>query len=310
MTPGSTFLAQRPVAQLQALLSAGLRLCVGPFVVEYAGTERWLAERMQIHYPNYPLASLQAFADVKMRVGRNPTFSRHWSSTRVIRMEDGHVFTTFPVDATLAHLEWSMNWAIATRSHAFLMLHAAVLANRHGALILPAHPGAGKSTLCAFLIHRGWRLLSDEFTLIRDKSLAIHPFPRLIPLKNQSIDVIRELVPEAHLAPPIPGTHKGTVSHLRPGDEHVRAMHETARPKLMIFPKYKAGAGLEIKPAERSDCFVEITQNAFNYVLKGEEGFHLAVALTNQVTPYRLVYSDLPAAAKAIDELMEEAAGA
>ena len=303
-------LRDHSVGALHARLKRELRLKIGPFVVHFQGRERALAERLHAHYPNYPLAPRGAFADAKLIVGRNPTLSRHWWSTRAIRTEDGQVFTTFPAHATLAHIEWTMNWAIANRSHDFLMLHAGVLANAHGALILPAHPGAGKSTLCAYLMHRGWRLLSDEFTLLRDESLAIHPFPRLIPLKNQSIDVIRELVPEAHLGPSIPGTHKGTISHLRPGDEHIHAMHETAIPKLMIFPKYSAGAALEIVPVERSDCFVEITQNSFNYVLRGEQGFRMAAALTDRVTPYRLVYSDLPAAAKAIGELMEAAAAA
>ena len=34
------------------------------------------------------------------------------------------------------------------------------------AVILPAPPGSGKSTLCAALVNRGWRLLSDELTLV------------------------------------------------------------------------------------------------------------------------------------------------
>jgi HprK-related kinase A len=301
-------LRQQTPEQLESALRRGLRLKLGPFVIEYRGRTRGLARRLLQHYPDYPLVSHETFADARLEVGRNPTPSRHWLSTRVIRTDDGQVFTTFPEYATLAHLEWTVNWAVATRSHQFLMLHAGVLANPYGALILPAQPGAGKSTLCAYLMHRGWRLLSDEFTLLRDESLAIHPFPRLIPLKNQSIDVIRDLVPEAALGPSIPGTHKGTVSHLRPPDDQIAAMHQTAQPRLMIFPQYVPGAKLEITPAARADCFVEITQNAFNYVLRGEEGFRMAAALADAVTPYRLRYSDLPAAAAAIGELMAEIA--
>ena len=301
-------LRDHSIAELQTRLKRGLRLRIGPFTIHFEGGSADLAERLHAHYPNYPVAAASAFADAKIAVGRNPSFSRHWFSTRAIRTDDGRVFTTFPREATLAHIEWTMNWAVANRSHYFLMLHAGVLANAQGALILPAHPGAGKSTLCAYLMYRGWRLLSDEFTLIRDRSLQIHPFPRLIPLKNQSIGVIRELIPDAHLGPSISGTHKGTVAHLRPADSHISAMLETAVPKLMIFPLYKAGAALSIEPAARSECFVEITQNAFNYVLRGREGFEMAAALTNQVTPYRLTYSDLPSAAQAIDALMLETA--
>lgn len=308
MTPLPATLRGHTLPQLKRALRQGLRLGLGPFVVEYRGAAAGLAERMLRHYPNYPVQSNESFADACLRIGRNPSLSRHWFSSRVIRSDDGLVFTTFPEYATLAHLEWTVNWAIATRAHQFLMLHAGVLANAHGALILPAEPGAGKSTLCAYLMHRGWRLLSDEFTLLRDQSLEIHPFPRLIPLKNRSIEVIRELVPEAELAPEIPGTHKGTVSHLRPPDAQIAAMRETARPRLMIFPKYVPGAKLDMARASRADCFVAITQNAFNYVLHGADGFRLAAALTDTVAPYKLRYSDLPAAAAAIDELMVEVA--
>jgi len=267
-----------------------------------------LAALLHAHYPNYPVLPAETFADARITVAHNPTLSRHWWSTRAIRTDEGQVFATFPKDAMLAQIEWTMNWSIANRSHHFLMLHAGVLAKPEGALILPAYPGAGKSTLCAYLMHRGWRILSDEFTLIKDGDLEIYPFPRLVPLKNLSIDVIRALVPEAHIGVPIEGTHKGTVAHLRPGDEHIAAMHRTSQPRLMIFPKYEAGAALDITPAPRAECFVEITRNAFNYVLRGEEGFRLAAALTNRVRPYRLVYSDLPTAARAIDALMSDAA--
>jgi predicted ATPase len=46
------------------------------------------------------------------------------------------------------------------------MLHAAVVEKNGKALILPALPGSGKSTLSAALAMNGWRFLSDEFTMI------------------------------------------------------------------------------------------------------------------------------------------------
>lgn len=298
------------IERLHAKLQEGLRFGIGPFVVALKGRERKLAERLQAAYPDYPLATSNAFADASLTVARNPGLSRHWWSTRVIRLEDGQVFTTFPEHATIAHLEWTLNWAIANRSHQFLMLHAGVLANAHGAVVLPAEPGAGKSTLCAYLMHRGWRLLSDEFTLLRDESLEIFPFPRLLPIKNASIAVIREYVPEARFGPEIPGTHKGTVAHLQPPTDAIQRMHETAIPRLMIFPRYTPGTPLEITPVPRAQCFVEITQNAFNYVLRGEAGFRMAAALTERVRAFHLRYNDLERAATALDELMCEAYGA
>ncbi len=288
-------------------LRGGLRLRIGPYVAHFETRDRIIAALFAAHYPNYPLAELGEFADAKLVIGRNPTVGLRWITTRAIRTEDGRVFTAFPTNATLAHLEWTLNWAIANRSHDYLILHGGVLANAHGAIVFPAHPGAGKSTLCAYLMHRGWRFLSDEMVMIRDASLDIHPFPRLVPLKNESIDVIKKLVPEAKLGPRIEGTHKGTIAHLAPGDEHIAAMHQPASPRVMIFPTYRAGAALELCPTSRADCFVQITQNAFNYVLRGREGFELAAALTERVKAYHLTYSELPEADAALTELMREA---
>lgn len=280
---------------------------MGPYTVEIATRDKAFARLFAEHYPNYPLAAAHAFADAKLTLGRNSAWGKRWFSTRVIRTEDGQVFTAFPANAGLAHLEWTLNWAIANCSHDFLILHGGVLANEHGALLLPAHPGAGKSTLCAYFMHQGWRFLSDEMVLIQNENLDIHPFPRLVPLKNESIEVIQRLVPQAKLGPRIEGTHKGTISHLAPGDEHLAAMHLTAAPRVMVFPTFRAGAALEIKPTSRADCFVQITQNAFNYVLRGLQGFELAAALTERVQAYHVTYSDLPEVAAALTDLMREA---
>ena len=293
--------------ELAVRLRRGLRIQQGPFVVRLRGYDKFLAERLHQYYPNYPVVDDSHFADADIEVCRNPSLSRSWFSTRSIRLDDGLVFMTFPADQVVAQIEWSTNWFIAMRMHQFLMFHAATVANDQGAVIMPGLPGAGKSTLCAYLIHRGWRLLSDEFTLLRDESLAIHPYPRAIPLKNQSIEVIRELVPEAQIAPAIPDTHKGTVAHLCPPELQLDRMLDTAAPKLVIFPAYQAGAQVEVTAVSEPSCFVELSKHSFNYVMRGLVGFQLTGALANTVVAYRLVYSDLAAAAAKIAELMDAA---
>ena len=82
-------------------------------------------------------------------------------------------------------------------AHHYLLLHSAVIEREGCAVIMPAPPGSGKSTLCAGLVHRGWRLLSDELALISLTDTSITPLGRPISLKNQSIDVIKEYVPGA-----------------------------------------------------------------------------------------------------------------
>ena len=70
-------------------------------------------------------------------------------------------------------------------------------------MLLPAPPGAGKSTLCAGLVHRGWRLLSDELALVDMETGLVRGMARPVNLKNKSIEVIRDFAPEiaARIAP-------------------------------------------------------------------------------------------------------------
>ena len=99
-----------------------------------------------------------------------------------------------------------MNWCISAHAHQFLILHAAVLERGGVALIMPAPPGSGKSTLCAALALSGWRLLSDELALIDPGSGRVWPLCRPVSLKNRSIEVIRHFAPEAVFGPVAEGT--------------------------------------------------------------------------------------------------------
>jgi len=304
----SATLRSLPAAELSRRLPEGLELAIGPFVVSMVGRDPLLADCLQAHYPDYPLAPPNSFPDARLHLRDRSWAERLLKRPRHICLEDELSFTNFPPEALLAHLEWSMNWCIASRANWFLMLHAAVLAREEGAIILPGVPGAGKSTLSAYLMHRGWRLFSDEFTLLTPGSLELKPFPRLIPLKNDSIEVIKAAVPEAEFGPQIPGTRKGRVSHVKPFGEHLRRMHEGAPPRLVVFPRYQAGSPTELTELPKSACFAELTQNAFNYVLLGQQAFEMLADLTDRVQSYRLVYSNLAEANQALQDTLRAAA--
>jgi len=298
-------LRELPFASLASRLARGLRLHIGPFVVCLAGRDAALTACLAEHYPDYPLAPDDSFVDARITLREQGRWARLRGHPRVISLEDGGNFARFPAEQLLAQIEWGMNWCVAMRANQYLMLHGGVVARDGGAMILPGVPGAGKSTLTAYLMHRGWRLFSDEFTLLAQDTLELRPFPRLIPLKNESIDVIGREIPEACFGPRIPNTRKGLVSHLRPGIDHLRRMHEGARPRLIVFPRYAAGAPTELSSIPSAEAFAELTNNAFNYVLLGAKGFQLVADLVDATRCYRLRYSELAEANARLTALMQ-----
>lgn len=290
-------------AVLRRRCAEGLNLGIGPFVVRLQGRAPLLADCVRRYYADYPLALEQGFADAALRLEAAVPVWWPRAARWVLTLEDGAAFTRFPAGALLAHLEWTINWCIANRAHHYLMLHAAVVERSGLALVLPGVPGAGKSTLCAWLIHHGWRLLSDEFTLLRPHDLRLDPLPRPIPLKNESIAVIAAGIPDARFGPTITGTRKGTVAHLLPPAAQLQRMTEPARPRWLVFPEFAADATPGLSRLSPAECFAALTQHAFNYALLGETAFNAVGALTDAVDGWRLRYARLPDAVHLIDEL-------
>jgi len=291
--------------ELHQRLAAGLPFRVGPFTLRITGDDALLAKCLNLHYPDYPLSAVDDFADAAIALQARSRWARTFAKPLNIALEDGVSFTSFPAHALLAHIEWSFNWCIASRGNRFLMLHGGVVSRGEQALILPGIPGAGKSTLTAYLIHRGWRLLSDEFTLVEPGTLVVFPFPRLIPLKNQSIAVIKDAVPESRFGPQIPGTRKGLVSHVCPDTAHIRQMDVTVAPRLIVFPTYAAGAATQFVQMKKSETFAELTQHAFNYALLAREGFETVAGLVDSVQAYRMTYSQLEDANERLREMFD-----
>jgi hypothetical protein len=249
--------------------------------------------------------SRQAFADFHVELNP-PSTLRRWFRPQVNFSFDGkQPFKPLPMDQAYPMLEWGLNWCVSVHAHHYLIIHAAVVEKNGLAAILPAPPGSGKSTLTAGLVQSGWRLLSDELTLIDRKSGMIHPLPRPVSLKNQSIDVIRRFAPEAFINRPSYDTAKGTVAHMRPPKESVRRQHDPARPGWVIFPKWETDAETRLTSRSKADTFMFLAQNAFNYSHLGADGFRVGTALIEQAECYDFRYSRLNEAVAAFDRLAD-----
>jgi HprK-related kinase A len=283
----------------------GLGVRVGPFDLHLRTDVQQIFDSLHRLYSEHPLLEgervYSCHAEVRQvwHVGRAPGRRIRFSVDGLAPHED------MPVGQGFAVLEWGINLALAMRFHCFLMLHAAVLERNGRALLLPALPGYGKTTLCAALMHRGWRLFSDEFGLVRLGGTELTPIPRPLPLKNESIEVLRGFAPEAEFGPKIPGTRKGTVAHVKPPKESVVRAQETAPAAWVVYPKWSPGEALALERLDKADGFMQLATNAFNYEMLGESAFMTVRALMSAVDCHRLIYSDLEQAVTALSALAD-----
>lgn len=224
-------------SELEERLRHGLYLRTGPFTTCVRTTIDQVVDGIERLYCDYPLAA-DGYADFRLTMQR-PAGLRRWFRPQVVADFDGLMhFLPMPLAHAFPMFEWMMNWCVSSRAHRYLIIHAAVLERDGRAVILPAPPGSGKSTLCAILVDAGWRLLSDELALVRPEDGRLAPAPRPISLKNNSIDVVRVLVPGAIMSPPVHDTIKGTVAHWKAPADSVARAGETALPAWVVYPKY------------------------------------------------------------------------
>ncbi|MGI4849873.1 MAG: HprK-related kinase A, partial [Janthinobacterium lividum] len=166
--------------------------------------------------------------------------------------------------------------------------------------------GSGKSTLCAGLAMRGWRLLSDELALYDFNTGLIHGMARPINLKNASIDVIKRFAPDAVLTPPVADTIKGTVALMRPPVASVQRASEPARPAWVVLPKFVANSPARLLPHSRAATFILLAEQSFNYDIQGLRGFNAIGQLVDQVSCHTFSYSSLDEAEAVFNQLHAE----
>jgi len=265
-----------PAGELRRRLTGpGIRIRMGPVVANIASPFRSIESAIALHYAAHDVAPAAQFADFHVAVDRVGGLRRWIRPQASFRFDANPPFNPLAAAQAFPLLEWGLNWCVSAHCHQYLILHAAVIERGGRALILPAPPGAGKSTLCAALVARGWRLLSDELTMIDAQTRDVVPLPRPISLKNASIAVMADFWPEGAMSPVVHDTLKGSVAHVRPPASSVERAAERAAPGWIVLPAFRAGGSPALTSLPKSAGFMRLVESAFNYSVLGRRGFDI-----------------------------------
>lgn len=290
-----------------ALLGPGLVIEVGGLNVRVRSPLNAVERGLRHLYADYgSLDSSQSIVDFDVCL-QSPSLARRWFRPQVHFLLDGFSpFKPLPRDQSFALFEWGLNWCIANHAHRYLVVHAAVVEREGRAFVLPGAPGSGKSTLCAALVCRGWRLLSDEMAMICLESGLVRPVPRPISLKNASIDVIRLFDERASFGDTVRDTVKGTVGHMKPPASSIERAGEYARVHRIVFPRYRADAPCEVRRLSSGETFMRVASNTFNYPVLGRAGFDVLADLVASCAGVSLEYANFRDAFDVIEALEDE----
>lgn len=302
VTPLNALSFSRFAAQLA---DVGVAFGVGPFVVSLTSSITSVAEGVYQLYGEYPLiaAETDRFVDYYLSLEHGKGV-RRWYRPQVNFSYDGlHPFKPLPLNQALPLFEWGLNWCVASQMHSYLLIHAAVIERNGVAIILPAPPGSGKSTLCAGLVSRGWRLFSDELAIISTTDGQVVPCPRPIGLKNESIQIMRDYEPQAVISRASLDTRKGTVALMKAPSDSIRRATETARVGGIIFPRYQTNAEALMTTRSKAQTGLYLADNSFNYSVTGARGFNTLAEVVDGAACLEFTYSRLDDAVRIFDAL-------
>jgi HprK-related kinase A len=290
----------------KSLRSGDFLLSAFPFVIRIRSDVPQLSHDIAQMYGDFHCLPTDQFADFHIEITLGQAWERWIKPTAYFHFDGLPLFVPLPAYQAFTMLEWGLNWCVAAYSHQYLIFHAAVIEKNGQAVILPAPPGSGKSTLCAALVNRGWRLLSDELALYDLDSGQVFGMARPVNLKNESIDVIKSFEPTVQMTKAVPNTTKGNVALMRPSSESVLRAKESANPAWVITPKFQIGASASLERKSSAETFMLMAEQSFNYEMHGIKGFQGLGNLIDRCECYQFSYSNLEDAILVFEELAEQ----
>ena len=297
-------LGELDVATLcRRLKGQGLVLRTPPFVARIQSDSPLVVEGLRRCYDAFEVGDDNEFADFHLTVRLDGGW-RGWLAPTARFSSDGRrSFSSLAADQAFHMIEWGLNWAVTANAHQYLVYHAAVLERGGRAVLMPAPPGSGKSTLSAALAHRGWRLLSDELALCDPAKGRLLGMARPVNLKNEAIELIRRFAPAARLTQPVPATAKGTLALMRAPQESIDGVRQWATPAWIVTPRYQPGSPAFLMEANRADTMMLLAEQSFNYDIHGRQGFETTADLVDRCQCLQFTYASLEEACEVFDSL-------
>jgi hypothetical protein len=199
-----------------------------------------------------------------------------------------------------ANLVVAVNHEAVRASDHLLLIHAGGVERNGQAIVFPAAPAAGKSTLVAGLVERGFRALTDEVVAIEPATGDLLPYLRPIALKRGSWEVLPELRPRVPVEVEPYLTEQWFVP---PSRIRADAGGRRSRLTVVVLPRYAPGEPTALTPLSRASALEALAGSSHNLGHWGQEGFRVLGGLVADARCHRLVSGSLDGACDAIGDL-------
>lgn len=183
------------------------------------------------------------------------------------------------------HLTDRIVFHIANKAENSHCLHAAAVAHKEFALVIPASSGSGKSSITTWLVANGFHYLTDELILI-DQKHRISGVGRPIQIKSHGVDAVAPLLNKPELLFAGKLVNAVTVEALG-GAVSGHASHQLA---MIIFPKYSKDADYQLTRLSSAEAGMSLMANHVNARNLEGHGFREMMAIIRKTPCYSMEY--------------------
>ena len=198
---------------------------------------------------------------------------------------------------------WLFAEAVAAHTDG-CQLHGGAVANEHGAILLLAPSGHGKTTLTLALMARGFTPFTDDIILLNPQTLAVQPFPRCFHVDADTTRVIQQLSGKE-------GYHWPSLECLEVENTLAETLHRPLQwgtpqvPNLIVFPEYRPGAPLHLERLRPAQTWMRLINNLMVLPAEAPSRFGILRALVDRVQAYKMVHSNLDETITALERLLQ-----
>jgi len=204
--------------------------------------------------------------------------------------KDNRILTKYThINGLANRLMDAVIFLLISSNNSGIAIHAGLVSDRGGSILLPANSGSGKSLITSWLINKKMYYHTDELVLINIENFSLKAFTRPIKIKTNGMDALSEIIDVNEIRDRLISTPIATyIPHRLINSEFIQ---EIPPLKLIIFPKYEVDSGPKLSIVSAAEAGLEMMRSNVIARNQPDHGFNNIIKLVRGVQAYRLNYN-------------------